>query len=1514
MELTKEAYESIGKMTPGSTAIYMAESGGSFQTLYLSPEIPEMIGCDPQEYDRITSSDALEIILPEDRPAVLTAARDCVRQDSPAELFFRVRQRAHGFDWVHAKIRLCGELEGCPVLFAVFTNSSEESNLYQDILNHTDRMIYVCDCHTHEILYANLAARAYRDGEGRFFAGALCYAYIHGRKVPCRECFMRKMKRNETLNMNRYNPERGAWEHLTGQFVRWCGHDAFIQYIDDITDMVRKQDELEELLREHEQQLKATQVLDEQDTIASRLNAALRVMLQSYGADRTYLFEFSRDGKTLSNTYECCREGVAPQLDYLQNTGIHYIDRWLPYFERHQAVLQPDIEEIRASSPDEYDILSRQDIHSYVEAPIVANEKLIGFIGADNVPAEKMLHSGDLLLSFAYSVGNALVKAKNEQQLQRHAQELESVVSNIPVGVSMIRVRDGKPVSKIANPLLCELYGISPEKAAEADQLAMEKLPENDRAQMLAKMHSLLTPNTSFKETFRYQRDAGGRLRWYQMSARSVALGEELLFFSCLFDVTAEKEAESRIRQGRQMYEAAAELANLGVWVYDFQNHRILLSDSRSSREDRRAFQIPKVIQNVPDSLAQWIDEKDFPRVRELYRALESGAPSLACEYWYKKVPGTQPRCERVLYTTVFDETGKPVSAYGIGMDITAQMQEREKYRQSMQTLLTIYPDAIGTFRLNLTKNTCIDRRSPDPEVEAALTFDTADDFFAGVSALILSREDRESFSAAFSREKLLAAFAAGRSSFTAVYRRRIGNRKVQWLRSFFGVVRNPDTGDVECIAYAQDITKQKQDELIFRLVTNQECDYVAILHLDANQIEFSSLSSKLHPKYRRKFSRMGKLYDFDAVRAFTAGSWVAEEDRASYLESSPAEVVRQELELRGHYELSVRGHYTGHPDEFMCRKIQHYYLGEERDTVLIIQTDVTTTYLQQQKEAERAKAEAERATDILDSVSTGICVLRMPDAEHLTGEFVNFQMFRILGYDLPASADARERIMSDPMIVSYLQDAFGAVHPDDRERVRAVYRENYRSSHFNAGNYRVLRRDGSCVWVNQDVTLREAAADRRVFYASYRVVDREMELQSRLEEQLKTETALRRQADAANTAKSEFLSRMSHDIRTPLNGIIGMTYIAGEQQNPPRTADCLTKIDASSKFLLGLVNDVLDMSKAESGKIELHPEPYDAQVFFHYLDSVIRPLCREKNVRFVVDAQPVTSVLPLIDPLRINQVFFNLLSNAVKFTPEGGTVTYRLREHLSGSGKLVLEGEVGDTGIGMSREFQKVLFEPFTQETRNDRSETRGTGLGLAIVKKMLDLMGCTIEVKSRLGAGTTFRLRGEFDCVPAEPPTEKPDGAAGVQETPGLAGRHVLLCEDHPLNQEIAKTLLQEKGMLVNIAEDGRQGADLFRNSAAGFYDVILMDIRMPVMDGYAAAAQIRGLKRPDAGTIPIIAMTADAFADDVQKCIAAGMNGHIAKPIEPEKLYAALSAAIEQARRPGAKQVASAADTVC
>src|SRR5574344_783333 len=384
-----------------------------------------------------------------------------------------------------------------------------------------------------------------------------------------------------------------------------------------------------------------------------------------------------------------------------------------------------------------------------------------------------------------------------------------------------------------------------------------------------------------------------------------------------------------------------------------------------------------------------------------------------------------------------------------------------------------------------------------------------------------------------------------------------------------------------------------------------------------------------------------------------------------------------------------------------------------------------------------------------------------------------------------------------------------------------------------------------------------------------------------------------KKEAEQASKAKSEFLSRMSHDIRTPLNGIIGMTYLAEEKNTDPDVKENLAKIDISSKYLLSLINDILDMSKAESGEISLHPAPYSQKDTDDYVKAVIVPLCQEKKLEFIPNYEFPKDQLPLLDKLRMNQILFNLLSNAVKFTPEGGKVTLLFSVKNQANQKAAILIEVKDNGIGMSPEFQKVLFNPFTQEERNDLiTPHQGTGLGMAITKKLIERMGGTIEVQSQIGEGTLFSIHLVTESVPVVIAASEASERQEKSEAISFKGEKILLFEDNAINQEIARRLLEEKGARVVIAGDGLLGVDLFKKSEEGEFAAILMDIRMPNQDGYESTRALRSLERKDAKTIPIIAMTADAFQDDIEKAKQAGMDAHLSKPINPQDLYDTLS----------------------
>lgn len=1568
----------IGELFPGTVAIYRA-NGDSLETLYASDELPSILGMDPEEYHSISGQNAIDIIIPEDRKKVIAALRSCIDGTVPyPDIFYRVYNKKMDVDWVHLRAKKIGILDGGPVFVCSFTNASVETDIYQGIINHTNSMIYVSDRDSYEILYANNASRKAGGENEKVLFGTKCYEYILNRTSPCEDCLMNQVKENQCVNVTRYNAQKKIWEHVYGEFVDWCGHQGFVQHIEDVSD---------------------------QET-------------------------------------------------------------------------------------------ARRDMES----------------------AEKRL-------------------------------------------------------------------------------------------------------------------------------------------------------------------EMAVTAAQLNTWQYSVKEDCVTYGSDAFKN-----YGLSRTIKHVPESLMKYVVEEDREKLREVYRKIKAGEQRIKTDICTVNPKTKAHGYLRIMYLTEKDENGVPAIAYGASFDITAQVHEKERFYTTLQAMLTANPDAQCSYLVNLTKNQYQEGHGTSAYVIASLQAEDVDGVFANFLKLMPVKEEKEKFSELFNRTSLLNAFTMGRSSFSLDYRRRTETGSVMWVRTFLHLLKNPSNEDVEGVVYSIDISKEKRRDEIFRIMTQQDYDYAALLHVSSNQIEVLSINHVLTHMNAGQDIQPGAVFNFDDQRQDMVQTWIAEEDKEYYLKNSDVKHITRGLDQDGHYELTIRGHYSDRPEEYMCRKIQHYYLDDMKDLILLLQSDVTQVYLQQQEDIERAIREADRVQEIMDSIATGISVLYMPDPDHLQFRYVNKQMFRILGFSETGN-DLSAKKYEDILVQQYVENGFAGVHPEDLQRLKKEFHDHYNDQHFLVSDYRTKANDGEYHWLREELNLHEVTKEGNVFYATYLDVSDEHHLQEELEaqrriqmqktlkdtmnnlptnfalfrilddntlqpeqysdefckmggyvqeddlfrddayggvhpedkdglsktifshlndnrpfnciyriigkdkkyfwvsvnfnkfvfddqrylyaaytnidslkkqeawlaeqyneaqaylisssatsvaarrinltrnfiesvqgrsplkeaenitdydayvkvltgivaagfdahqlaefydrgnliksyeigersmsieypyrtgigeinwchntislikrpysndiiafsivtdisqekltadiistlvqkkydsvgtvdahtgklvayisnrrvlnsvmiekgdsfekivhdynekfvierdremcnkvltldnilkhlnehdryavffsvyeddavkmkqkeffyldkenqmvsfvssditeahdKQVKQEEILRialKQAEQANAAKSSFLSRMSHDMRTPLNGIIGLTYLTEEMDLPQKAQENLQKIDTSSKFLLGLINDILDMAKAESGKVVLKPEPYSIDEFNKYLDAVIRPLCKERKLNFVLDESGVMTRIPLADKLRINQILFNVLSNAVKYTPEGGTITYTIQASALPHDRVQIIHTISDTGIGMSEEFQKKLFEPFTQEEQNESGRIQGTGLGLAIVKRMINLMGGTIQVKSTLGEGSTFIITLDFDTVaPGTQPVkiEAEDG----EESFNMEGRRILLCEDNQLNQEIAKMLLTQKGIEVDIADNGKVGVDRFSKAAPQTYDLILMDIRMPVMNGYEAAKAIRQLDTEDAKSIPIIAMTADAYSEDVQKAKDAGMNGHIAKPIDPNHLYETL-----------------------
>ncbi|MFA6829614.1 MAG: response regulator [Bacilli bacterium] len=454
-------------------------------------------------------------------------------------------------------------------------------------------------------------------------------------------------------------------------------------------------------------------------------------------------------------------------------------------------------------------------------------------------------------------------------------------------------------------------------------------------------------------------------------------------------------------------------------------------------------------------------------------------------------------------------------------------------------------------------------------------------------------------------------------------------------------------------------------------------------------------------------------------------------------------------------------------------------------------------------------------------------------------------------------------------------------IYPDDLPLIGEYQLDSSKNERSRSYTARMLMIDGTYRWT--EVSAYQLYNEEGKLIRSMRTF---RDVEERWEEK---NNALRKALDearSANKTKNEFFARMSHDMRTPLNGIMGSVSLALDNPNlPTDIKENLEDISFSAKFLYTLISDLLDFSKLESNDMVLYPEPYHYYEFVHNMTTMIEPLCREKNISLDMGVIPNLNIAIMVDKLRFQQIFFNIFSNAVKYTPEGGHIRHYTVINPIDKTHAECTCHIVDDGIGMGKEFQKHLFEKYKVERINDDS-VQSTGLGLSIVAQLVKLMKGDIAIKSEPGKGTDVSIHFVLDVITTDfvqPKDKKP-----ISGFEAMAGKRVLLFEDHPLNAKIATKILSKWGVSVDHAENGEVGLTMFEQSAPHYYDFILMDIRMPIMNGLEATKEIRSLDREDSKNIPILAMTANAYPEDINASLAAGMNAHIAKPINPETLY--------------------------
>lgn len=1413
-----------------------------------------------------------------------------------------------------------------------------EADQTASVLDNAPVAIYVSALDNWELLYANRMARAHFSGQ-LLKPGLTCYQAA-GQDRPCPFCSAEKMSR-ETLLVRKFrHPQNGRVYELSGKIVDWADRPAQIEYIVDITDREREEERSRSLRAELE------------ETFTS-IPCGLCVY-QFDGVRISPVFHNPAFYEIMGYSDEHIRD-VEQSTDFL---GVHPGDADTLRQKIQQAILCNGITHhtyrVFNDRRGEYrwirldgSVKEKEDgtkllygVYSDVSESVrlekeltTANEKLEHIVGA--IPggvASYKVEGGRFIPTF-YSDGIMALSGHTREEYRDmvqddvfdiiyeadrdrvHAAACAAVQSGGVLDVSYrMRHKDGSLIwihlnGQRVGPL-SEDIGFYAVFTGISDETRLFQSIANEIADGVYVIdkanYDLLYVNES-GALFREEQSCTGQKCYKALYGKdapcafctlkthapdgkthSMDVGEPGRFYSTRFketnwngipsyikyvqDVTEEVRAQKEKERMEEYFQTVVRNLPGGVIVIrcleDGRMTPEYISDGFAELSGMPLDEVWRICEK--DAMAGVHPEdrvKVNERIAEYIRNDEN-----YCEMVYRlrKGDGSYLWVKNTL--SLIQGSGGEKRIYAGYHDITSEREEQEMLRRKYNDLILQHyrrpdPDALIIGHCNVTQNQIIEIMDHTGSDLLKTFGNVRESFFTGISRLVVDPDEQQTFLNTYLNAPSLAAFERNETEVVLKsYIKLPKEAQGRYVKFKVNLVETPDTGDVTGILTVTDITRQTISERMMGKLAVASYDLVAEVDVFGDRYRIISKDDAYShtPEQEGIYSEwIGDLLN----------TRVVPKDKAQVARLLDVHTLPDQLREKGDYSFSYS--VIGEKGELLFKNMTVSALDMRLGRVCLARTDITDSIREQQGLLNVIAYTFEMIGFIdIDSGRTTmytrqIVLENLPpyvveDYTKSAGRIAEF-------YESEDGQDSARKQFSLDTLCDRLKEK-----PEGYDFVlpyRVGEEMRYKQINVLWGD----RNQKTVCLVRADVT-DMLASERRTKAA--------------LEKALSL-------AEKANQAKSDFLSSMSHDIRTPMNAVMGMTTLAAAHlDDTARVRDCLDKIAVASRHLLSLINDILDMSKIERSQITLNHSAIAVSDLLSQLNAMIAPQAADNGLSYSARPKNIRHPYFYGDPLRINQILINLLSNAIKFTPEGGRVELLVEEipPVKTSGAVRYRFSVSDTGVGMSDAFLIHVFEPFTRGRNVTRVE--GTGLGLSITKGLVDLMEGEITAESQEHAGTIFRVELEFAVAQSasEDLEKREDDCSGLSDESLLAGRCFLIAEDNQINSEILSELLKMLGADSRVRVNGAEAVAAFESAAPGTYDAVLMDIQMPEMNGFEATQAIRSLPRPDARTIPIVAMTANAFAEDIQAALDAGMNAHVAKPVDMKVLRATLCRALK------------------